>query len=102
MGDNTGGTALDTLDGLEDRIRRVAWYLSGSDSMEEALQEVAAKGRDRTASARLATLENDLEKLSAQSAVIRDLLSLRESALGAHRAVLIFKCRCQISRPLPS
>ncbi|KAK4692953.1 hypothetical protein P7C71_g4348, partial [Lecanoromycetidae sp. Uapishka_2] len=76
MGDSASRTAFETLEALESRIRRVSWYLTGSDNVESALQEVAVKGTDQTASARLAKLEYDLEKLSLRSIVVRDLLQI--------------------------
>jgi len=97
MSDTANKTALETLDALEDRIRRVGWYLSGSDNAEEALQQVAANGRDQTAQARLEKLENDLAKLSARSTVVRDLLQLREFAVLGQGALLIIMHRRQIS-----
>lgn len=97
MGDTASRTALETLSALEYRIRRVGWYLGGSDNVEEALQQVAAKGRDQTATARLARLDSAFEKLSARSAVVRELLQLRESAFPAQCTLLSLKCRRQIS-----
>ena len=71
-------TALATLDSLEERLRKVQWYLSGSDEVEDdTLQEVTAQGHDHTVHARLARLENGLGKLSSRSSVVRDLLKLR-------------------------
>ena len=74
-------TALETLDALESRIQRVEWYLSGSDEVEDALQEVSAQGRDQTVQSRLARLENNLGKLSSSSQVVSGLLRLCQSAL---------------------
>ena len=64
-----------TLDSLEARLRKVQWYLSGSDSdkVEDTLREVRP---DDTVQARLARLEKDLGKLSSRSAVVRNLLKL--------------------------
>lgn len=102
MGDQANKTALETLDALEDRIRRVGWYLSGSGNVEEALQHVVEKGRDQTAQARLARLENDLRKMAARAVVVRDLLQFRESAYAVQSALLMLPNRCQISRSLRS
>ena len=80
MSNPSNKAALETLDALESRIERVGWYLSGSDEVEESLQQVAAQGRDQTVQARLARLENKLGQLSSKSQVVRDLLKLRQSA----------------------
>ncbi|KAL2050482.1 hypothetical protein ABVK25_009316 [Lepraria finkii] len=74
MSNPSNKTALETLDALESRIQRVGWYLSGSDVVEESLQQVAAQGRDQIVQARLARLENKLGQLSSKSQVVHDLL----------------------------
>ena len=77
MSDTATKTALATLDSLEARLKKVQWYLSGSDEVEDTLQGVIAQGQDYTVQARLARLENNLGKLSSNSSVVRDLLKLR-------------------------
>ena len=64
-----------TLDSLEARLRKVQWYLSGSDDnqVEDTLRQARA---DDTVQARLVRLEKDLGKLSSRSAVVRDILKL--------------------------
>ena len=71
--------ALDTLTALEERLRRVEWYLSGSDDVQTTLQGAADQGRDHTAQARLQSLESNLSRLVTQSPTVRNLLILRES-----------------------
>ena len=68
-------TAQATLDSLEARLRKVQWYLSGSDGdkVEDTLREVKAGDSVRV---RLARLEKDLGKLSSRSVVVRNLLKL--------------------------
>jgi len=73
-------TALATLGSLEDRLRRVEWYLSGSDDVANTLQQVASQGKDSTVQARLAKLENNLQRLSTRSPDVNELLRLRQSA----------------------
>ena len=77
MRETTSKTALATLDSLEARLRKVQWYLSGSegDEVEDTLRVVTAA--DNTVQARLARLEKGLGKLSSRSSVVRDLLRLR-------------------------
>lgn len=79
MSNPSNKTALETLDALESRIQRVGWYLSGSDEVEESLQQVAAQGRDQIVQARLARLEHKLGQLSSKSQVVHDLLKFRQS-----------------------
>ena len=68
-------TAQATLDSLEARLRKVQWYLSGSDGdkVEDTLREVTA---DDTVQARLVRLQKELRRLASRSAVVRDLLKL--------------------------
>ena len=72
-------TALLTLISLEDRLRRLEWYLSGADEAEERLQQVVNSGRENTVPTRLARLESSLVRLSAQWPTVDALLRLRES-----------------------
>ena len=68
-------TAQATLDSLEARLRKVQWYLSGSDgdNVEDTLREVTAGDSVRV---HLSRLEKDLGKLSSRSVVVRNLLKL--------------------------
>ena len=102
MGETPTETARATLDSLEARLRKVLWYLSGSDGdkVEDTLRGVKA---DETVQARLVRLEKELGKLSSRSAVVRDLLRLRWCFLS----ICIFLAnegsinRCFLSRSLP-
>ncbi len=70
-------TALATLDSLENRLRKVEWYLSGSDNAAGPLQQVARQGKDSTVQVRLARLENSMQNLSTSSPDIDKLVKLR-------------------------
>ena len=72
-------TALVTLISLEDRLKRLEWFLSGADEAEEKLQQVLDSGRENTVPTRLARLESSLVKLSAQWPTVDALLRLCES-----------------------
>ena len=76
MSETPTKTAQATLESLEARLRKVQWYLSGSDGdkVEDTLRGLTA---DDTVQARLVRLEKDLVKLSSRSTVVRDLLKLR-------------------------
>ena len=76
MSETPTKTAQATLDSLESRLRKVQWYLSGSDGdkVEDTLRGLTA---DDTVHARLVRLEKDLGKLSSRSSVVQDLLKLR-------------------------
>ena len=78
MSELQGRTAIETLDSLESRLQRIEWHLSGSDEVEEVLQNVVTQGKDYTVQARLARLESNLGKLSSRSPVVRQLLQLRQ------------------------
>ena len=88
MSDGSTKIALETLDALESRLQRVAWYLSGDNEVGEVLQNVKAEGRDQTVQARLARLENNLGKLSSRSPEARELLGLCMSAYPTCRLIL--------------
>ena len=101
MSETPTKTAQATLDSLEARLRKVQWYLSGSDGdkVEDTLRGVRA---DDTVQARLVRLEKDLGKLSSRSAVVRDLLKLRWYLLSncnflANKGLIN---RCLLSRSL--
>ena len=74
-------TALATLDSLEDRLRRVEWYLSGSNEVDDNLQKVVNEGNNDTILARLAELESNLDRLSAHSPTVNALLKLSKSVI---------------------
>ena len=101
MSETPTETARATLDSLEARLRKVLWYLSGSDGdkVEDTLRGVKA---DETVQARLVRLEKELGKLSSRSAVVWDLLRLRWYSL-TKRIFLAnegFIHRCFLSRSL--
>lgn len=79
MSSDSDKTALATLDSLENRLRKVEWYLSGSDSPAGPLQQVASQGKDSTVQVRLARLENNMQNLSKSSPDIDKLVKLRQS-----------------------
>ncbi|KAI4275589.1 MAG: hypothetical protein LQ337_003101 [Flavoplaca oasis] len=50
-------TAITSIEDLELRLRRLEYYLSGSDDPRPSLETAVSKGRDHTVTARLSTLE---------------------------------------------
>lgn len=76
MTDDIEQTARDTVDLLEQRLRRIEYFLTGHDPAQESLQEAVAEGKDRTVLTRLAKVENSLAKLASSSPVVEDLLKL--------------------------
>ena len=102
MSETPTKTVQATLDSLEARLRKVQWYLSGSDDnqVEDTLRQARA---DDTVQARLVRLEKDLGKLSSRSPVVRDILKLGWCFLSnctflAKKALIN---RCFLSRSLP-
>lgn len=80
MSSDSDKAALATLDSLENRLRKVEWYMSGSDNAAGPLQQVASQGKDSTVQARLARLENNMQNLSTTSPDIDKLVKLRQSS----------------------
>lgn len=78
MAEASDKTALATLESLESRLRRIGFFLSGAEEVDDVLQQATAQGKDYTAQARLARLEGNLKKLSSNSKVVQDLLKLRK------------------------
>ncbi len=76
MTDDIEQTARGTVDLLEQRLRRIEYFLTGHDPAQESLQEAVAEGKDRTVLTRLAKVENSLAKLASSSPVVEDLLKL--------------------------
>ncbi len=76
MTDDTEQTARETVDLLEQRLRRIEYFLTGHDPAQEPLQEAAAEGKNRTVLTRLSKVENDLAELATNSPVVNDLLKL--------------------------
>ena len=76
MTDDTEQTARETVNLLEQRLRRIEYFLTGQDPAHESLQEAAAGGRDRTVLTRLSNVEDGLAKLASYSPVVNDLLKL--------------------------
>ena len=70
-------TAITSIEDLELRLRRLEYYLSGSDNPQPSLHATISKGRDHTVAARLSTLESKLHNLSESSPVVHDLLKIR-------------------------
>jgi len=72
--DNTfDKTAIETIDLLEARLRRIEYAVSGK------TDEATISGTKPSAVKRLADLEYSLHQLASKSRVIQDLLRLRES-----------------------
>lgn len=78
MNEGVGNTVIATLESLEERLRRVEWYLSDNAHVSDTPQDSVNKEKDQSVNARLANLENKLGQLSASSPVVYDLLRLRE------------------------
>ena len=76
MDNNSNKTAFETLSSLGDRLRRLEWYLSGTDEAGSTLQQVVDQGKNNTVQVRLGKLENDLDGLSARSPAAHGLLKL--------------------------
>ena len=89
-------TLLVQLVSLEDRLRRLEFYLSGSNE-EDKLEQTAKLGRDKTIPARLAELESSLAKVSTQRPTIDALLKLRKSI--PRQALLSLKSRLDSRYP---
>ena len=64
-------TAVETIDLLEARLRRIEFAVCGSDD------QVPAANENGSASQRLADLEHALHQLASRSRMIQDLLRLR-------------------------
>ena len=95
-------TALETVELLEFRLRRIEFLLTGSDEGQEQLQKVAAQGRNHGLSARLASLENNLARLSSKSAVVRDLLTLCKLTVTLSKAQRLTRSDAAQSDLFPS
>ena len=72
--------AIATLDDLQARLRRLEYYLSGSDDAQLRLEAAVSQGKDHTVMARLSTLQHTLHNLSERSPVVHDLLQIRQSS----------------------
>ncbi|CAL8577258.1 hypothetical protein XPA_003095 [Xanthoria parietina] len=71
--------AIDSIENLEARLRRLEYYLSGRDDAQPALEAAVSKGRDETVIARLSRLEHTLHKLSERSPVVQGLLQIQHA-----------------------
>ncbi|KAL8748343.1 MAG: hypothetical protein Q9184_007374 [Pyrenodesmia sp. 2 TL-2023] len=69
-------TALTTLDNLQYRLRRLEYFISGSDDAQEPLAAVVSKGREYNITSRLAKLERTLHSISEDSPIVQELLQL--------------------------
>lgn len=76
MTDDTERTAKGTVNLLEQRLRRIEFFLSGHDHAQESLHKAATEGKDRTVLTRLSEVEDNLAKLASNSPVVNDLLKL--------------------------
>jgi hypothetical protein len=76
--DAVSTTAADTLEFLETRLRRIEFLLTGSSSWSGesvSLSRPPVPAKD-SATARLASLEHDLRRLSSSVPVVRDVMRL--------------------------
>ena len=76
MTDDTERTARETVDLLEQRLRRIEYFLTGHDPAQEPLQEAAADRKDRTVLTHLSQVGQNLTKLASKSPTVNDLLKL--------------------------
>jgi hypothetical protein len=67
-------TAVETIDLLEARLRRIEYVVCGQ------VDESALSSNKTTATQRLAVLERSLHQLASKSRVVQDLLRLRKSS----------------------
>jgi hypothetical protein len=65
-------TAVETIDLLEARLRRIEYAICGE------VDEATISTNNQSASKRLAELEHALNQLASKSRVVQDLLKLRE------------------------
>jgi hypothetical protein len=65
-------TAVETIDLLEARLRRIEYAVCGQ------VNESALSGNKTSAARRLAALEHSLHQLASKSRVVQELLRLRE------------------------
>jgi hypothetical protein len=71
--DNTfDKTALETIDLLEARLKRIEYAVCGH------VDEATVSGREENAVKRMRELEHSLHQLASKSRAIQDLLKLRE------------------------
>jgi hypothetical protein len=79
--DNTfDKTALETIDLLEARLKRIEYAVCGH------VDEATLSAKEENAAKRVVELEHSLHQLASKSRVIQDLLKLCEC--------LVLKCRC--------
>jgi len=71
MEDTFNRTAIETIDLLETRLRRIEYALRGTAAVNSVNKDPATK--------RLADLEHFLHQLASKSRVVQELLRLRES-----------------------
>ena len=74
-------TALETIELLTYRLRRIEFLLTGSDEEELQLQKLAAQAQEHSLHARITSLENDLARLASKSAMVDGLLKLCKSSM---------------------
>ena len=74
-------TALETIELLAYRLRRIEFLLTGSDEEDQQLQKLAAQAQEHGLHARITSLENDLARLASKSAMVDGLLKLCESSM---------------------
>ncbi|KAL8926230.1 MAG: hypothetical protein Q9208_003133 [Pyrenodesmia sp. 3 TL-2023] len=69
-------SALASLDNLQYRLRRLEYFISGSDNAQESLAAVVSKSREYNITSRLTKLEHTLHSISVKFPIIEELLQL--------------------------
>lgn len=69
-------TAMASIDLLEDRLRRVAFYTTGADDIRDFIEPPSTSGRHKTIQTRLQRLDDGLQRLASKSSVVKEILSL--------------------------
>ena len=69
-------TATQSLELFTVRLRRLEYYLNGVRLQAETEEREAVQSKDQSIPARIAGLQNGLEKLSVKSRTVRDVLDL--------------------------
>lgn len=81
MNDTFDNTAVETIDLLEARLKRIEYAVRGH------IDETAPARTEDSAYKRLADLEHALHELASKSKVVQDLLRLRRCFVGSSSAL---------------
>ena len=74
----TDEVALETIELLESRLRRVQFLLTGdSDSVDAVRYQTNDSAKDQTVGSRLSKLELEFDRLCARSDTVKDIIKLR-------------------------